>query len=150
MSNVYENLKCLSLFLLKDDNDNVDLYNNIIKMFPEEINIIILTRFIESTIKSSGCILDKREIIMFSNKNFRRFNRCLNSSDGRLLISNHLEIVGRSLVNSYFHESYYDLVDILNHQIGFTPTKEYFSKLLKIFPDNKIFLIMQLSLNGLF
>ena len=69
MSNVYENLKCLSLFLLKDDNDNVDLYNNIIKMFPEEINIIILTRFIESTIKSSGCILDKREIIMFSNKN---------------------------------------------------------------------------------
>lgn len=147
MNNVYDHLKSLSLFLLKDDNDNVNLYNNIIYFFPEEINIIILKRFIESTVKSSGCILDKREIRMFSDKNFRRFNRCLSNSAGRLLISNHLEIVGRSFFNSYFHESYYDLVDILSHQIGFTPTKEYVSKLLKIFPDHKFFLILKLSLN---
>ena len=42
MRNVYDNLKCLSLFLLKDDNDNVDLYNKIIKMFPEEINLSLI------------------------------------------------------------------------------------------------------------
>ena len=138
MDNVYDHVKYLSYFLLKKDYNNVNLYNNIIIFFPEEINIIILKHFIESTLKyGSGSILDKREIKMFSDPNFRRFNRCLKNSTDRLMISNHLEIVRKALINSYFHETYYDLIEIFNHQMGFTPTKEYFLKLLKIFPKHQ-------------
>lgn len=149
MDNVYDHLKYLSFFFLKKDNHNISLYNNILNYFPKEVNTIILTKFIEFNVKYSGNIFDKGEIKMFSDPNFRKFNRCLNNRSGRLLISNHLEIVGKALINSYFHETYFDLIDIFNHQVGFIPTREYFSKLSKIFPGHKIFLIMQLSLNGI-
>lgn len=138
--NFYNQLSCLSdVFIIKCDH-NEEIISKINSLDSLDMRSYILKFFIERSVKKAPNIyVDKQELEMVTNPSFKSFDSSLTDVLGLARAHARLEIIGNILLNSYFQETYYEMIEIFTKRLGFTPTKLYLNKLHKLFPNHKVF-----------
>ena len=138
-------LECLAIRFIQNNYENTQIFLHINNL-PDELKIIILSRFIYTQLKKlSHHHINKYELYSMSDPNNRKFTRSFKTTMGRSRAWSELEIISNILLSAYFNETYYDLITVFESQLGFQPSTYYMKELEKIFPTNKLFRVVNVN-----